>query len=71
MKLNVFGRRVDVLRQNSQWKVFYSGNEGKRRVANDIVLPSNLNDEEIIGYISDLCHEWATPTNSEVSRIEE
>jgi hypothetical protein len=29
MKLNVFGRRVDVVRQGNQWNVFYPGNEGK------------------------------------------
>ena len=66
MKLNVFGRLVEVARSNEKWIVFYLGNEGKKREANDIVLPSNLTEADIAEHIADLCHEWATPKNGEV-----
>ena len=70
MKLDVFGRIVDVIRDGNRWMAFYPGNEGKKRRAEDIVLPPELKEENIIEYIADLCHEWATPGNSEVKRLD-
>jgi hypothetical protein len=70
MKLNVFGRVIEVVRHGSQWRVFYPGNEGKKRPATDIILPDDLGEENLLEYIADLCHEWATPNNSEVRRLD-
>lgn len=70
MKINVFGKIIEVVRNDNRWEVFHVGNEGKKRLANDIVIPSNLKEEELIGYISDLCHEWATPANKEVKILD-
>ncbi len=70
MKLNVFGRVVEATRDGTHWAVFYPGNEGKKRRADDIVLPSELKEENLIEYIADLCHEWATPSNNEVKRLD-
>jgi hypothetical protein len=60
MKLNVFGRDVEVIRRDDEWAVFYIGGEGKKRLANDIQIPEDINAAELLDYISDLCHEWAT-----------
>lgn len=70
MKLNVFGKKIEVARKENQWKVFYFGNEGKKRAAEDIVLPAGLKEEEIVAYIADLCHEWATPNHNEAKKID-
>lgn len=70
MKLNVFGRIIEVVRDDSRWKVFYYGNEGKKRLANDIILPPSLKKEDLVEYIADLCHEWATPSNSKVKKLD-
>ncbi|MDF2179548.1 hypothetical protein P2G88_14945 [Aliiglaciecola sp. CAU 1673] len=59
MLLNVFGREVEVVRRERAWKAFYKGNEGKKRLAQDIFIPGELAENEIVGYVSDLCHEWA------------
>ena len=70
MKLNVFGKKViEVIRKDNEWKVFYLGNEGKKRKAEGLVIPSSINESEIEEYIADLFHEMATPSNSEVKRI--
>jgi len=66
LKLNVFGKEVEVIRNNNSWVVYYCGNEGKKRIAHDIKLPANLPESDVVTYIDDLCHEWATPNNSEV-----
>jgi hypothetical protein len=66
MKLNVFGRNVEIVRRNENWDVFYCGNDGKKRKAEDILIPGSIEESELVQYISDLCHEWATSRNSEV-----
>ena len=70
MKINVFGKIIEVVRNSNRWDVFYLSNEGKKRLANDIVIPSHLKEEGLIEYLSDLCHEWATPDNKEVKVLD-
>ena len=69
MKLNVYGQQIEIIRKDEQWIVFYLGNEGKKRLANDIIIPTHVKEELVIEYVIDLCHEWATPNNSEVTII--
>ncbi len=69
MKLNVFGRHVQVLRCNNDWKAYYLGNEGKRRLAEDIVIPSEIKKDELPNYLADLCHEWASQNRETVTII--
>jgi hypothetical protein len=70
MKLDVFGRVIEVIRDGNRWSVFYPGNEGKKRRADDIVLPPDLKKEALIEYIADICHEWATQENREVKQLD-
>ena len=60
IKLNVYGKLVLALKSDHGWEIFYQGNDGKRRLADDLFVPSFISEEEIEGYLSDLCHEWAT-----------
>ncbi len=61
MKLDVYGRMIEVIWSNDKWKVFYLGPDGKKRLANDLVVPLSIKQNEIVNYFSDLCHEWAEP----------
>ena len=70
MKLNVFGRLVEVSKDHHGWKAFYPGTGGTKRLAHDIVIPSDLDESELVDYIADLCHEWATLENNEVTRLD-
>jgi hypothetical protein len=70
MKFNVNGRHLEILRSGDNWSVFYLGNEGKKRTANDIFIPQNLKKNEIKNYLEDLLHEWATPSNNQIFEIE-
>ncbi len=65
MKINVFGRIVEVARDNGEW-VLYTLGEGKKRRENDIVIPADLNEKDVVTFIADIFHEFATPGNSEV-----
>lgn len=69
MKLYVYGRKIEILRSNDKWSVFYLGNEGKKRTAHDIVIPPELEKDEIKIYMEDLLHEWATPSNNQIIEI--
>jgi hypothetical protein len=69
MKLNVFGRMVIVERRGNDWTAFYLGVEGKRRPAEDIVIPASISEAELERYVADLCHEWATSRNPNVVRL--
>ncbi|MCP3874576.1 MAG: hypothetical protein GY699_15655 [Desulfobacteraceae bacterium] len=70
MKFNVYGRKVEVLKVLNGWEVFYLSNDGKKRIAHDIIIPMDLKENEIMGYLDDLLHEWATPKNNQISIIE-
>lgn len=70
MKLNVFGKKIEVVRRDNKWRAYYLGNEGKRRLAANIVIPSDIKEDELREYMADLCHEWATPNRDSVTLME-
>jgi hypothetical protein len=70
MKFSVFGKNIEVIERNSKWVVFYFGNEGKKRLAEDIIVPPDILEDQLIEYLSDLCHEWARPNYSEVKKLD-
>ncbi|MEO1080339.1 MAG: hypothetical protein AAFY29_12350 [Pseudomonadota bacterium] len=70
MKLNAFGRTLIIHRVNNAWEVLDQGNEGKRRLARDVVIPASLSEGELVGYVSDLLHEYASEKHPVVEIIE-
>ncbi|MES2854914.1 MAG: hypothetical protein V4692_03570 [Bdellovibrionota bacterium] len=65
MKLDAYGKKLEVLHENGQW-VIYLLSEGKRVRSNDLVIPSEFTKEEVISYLEDLLHEAATPENPKI-----
>jgi len=70
LKFDVFGRDVLIVEKDGAWEAFYLGSEGKRRIAKDISVPSSITESELIQYLDDLCHEWATDRNNSVRKVE-
>lgn len=66
--LDVFGRTMQAVRAEGRWSLFLVGNEGKKRLVQDVVVPSELSKDELIGFLDDLYHEWATPAHPSVRR---
>ena len=62
-------QRVEVLRRDEAWRVFYLGDEGKKRLAADIVIPAGVAECDLAQYLADVRHEFATPRNPEVRRV--
>lgn len=65
MKLKVYGKKIEVIQAKKGWKVFYLG-EGLKRLAPDLFIPQSIRENEVVNYLADLCHEWATEKNSQV-----
>ena len=70
LKFDVFGRDVVIVKTEDGWQAFYLGNEGKRRPARDIIVPSNITESDMTRYLDDLCHEWATDRTRQVKRVD-
>jgi hypothetical protein len=70
IRVDVFGRQVVVEESARGWLVFYVGQEGKRRLAEDIVVPRSVAAEDMVQYLADLCHEWASARHPQVKRLE-
>ena len=59
MKFNIYGRfQVEVRRENGLW-VAYRAEMGKRIRLNDIVIPSDIEADDIAIYLDDIFHECA------------
>jgi hypothetical protein len=70
-KLDVFGRPVLAVRSENDWQMFYLSVDGKRRPAHDLIVPPFVAESELISYLDDLCHEWATDRHSGVRPLDE
>lgn len=70
MKLDIYGKiDIEVIREEGEWAAFRLGDEGKKRKLHDIKFPNTLSEYEIIGYVEDLYHEWATAKNQSVKLL--
>ena len=71
IKLDVFGRRMGVEKLASGWRLYYLDGEGKRRLADEVVIPDFVHERGIERYLADIFHESASPEISEVRRLPE
>lgn len=69
MIIDLYGREIEVLRGSEGWKVFYRSGDGKKRDAGDIVIPANIAEPELVAYLADIYHEYATERNPQVRII--
>jgi len=51
---------LDVVREGDKWRVF-NLNVGKRVPLTDVVIPTEVQENEIATYLDDLFHELAKP----------
>ncbi len=70
LRFDVFGRRVLIAESNNGWITFYLGDDGKRRSAPDIVVPSEIPESQIAQCFDDICHEWATEHHPSVKQLD-
>jgi len=68
-KFNVYGRVMAAEKSSQGWTLFDIGGEGKRRLANDIVVPDFVSENELAQYLGDMLHESASPKHPDVLRL--
>ncbi len=67
---NVFGRTLAVKREGEHWLLFRADlTEGKFSRIYDIIIPDDMAEHEIAGWLNDIFHEAATMRNPQVIRI--
>lgn len=65
---DVFGRLMQAQRIDGQWQLFWVGAEGKKRPVPDVSVPPHLSAEELLTFLDDLYHEFASPSHPSVRR---
>ena len=61
MRFDIYGHyQLDVIREGAKWKVFALG-DGKCVLLNDVIIPSEIQEQELATYLDDLFHELARP----------
>lgn len=68
MKLNAYGKLLEVVRENETW-VIYEVGEGKKSRSNDIYIPADYNEEQVVRFLEDMLHERSTPDNPSIKVI--
>ena len=60
---------MSVKRQAGQWLLFRDSDTGLRARIYDVIIPSDLNENELERYLSDIYHEFANEKYPDVKRI--
>ncbi|EJG1829241.1 hypothetical protein BKF99_RS23640 [Vibrio parahaemolyticus] len=66
LKFNVFGKIMSVSRQSEEWVLFLESDVGMRTRVYDVIIPSDLKQEELAQYLDDIYHESATANYTSV-----
>ena len=71
MKLDVFGKMdIEIIKREGEWTAYRCGAEGKKRKLHELKIPNHIPESEVMDYVADIYHEWASPQNSVVVRID-
>ncbi len=66
MRVDAYGRDLEIRREAGSWQVFHIGNEGKKRPAREITIPPSVRPDQVVDYLADLLHEYASARHPEV-----
>ncbi|WP_434165786.1 DUF7661 family protein [Vibrio chagasii] len=69
LKFQVFHQRVSVQRQNEEWLLYRESETSIRARVYDVIIPSDLAEEELARYLADIYHEFASEKYPSVKRI--
>jgi len=69
IKFNVFGKKMSVQRKNEEWLLFLESDTSLRVRIYDVVIPDELDENELSSYLADIFHENASSTYQTVERL--
>lgn len=70
MKVNVFGRIMFAECKSGVWTLYIDSETSIKRPVRDFVVPPFLDEDELLIYLDDMYHEYATTTHPSVFRME-
>lgn len=65
---DVFGMKMSVQRKDNKWLLFSESDTGVKARVYDVVIPSDLTENELVGYLDDMYHEFATEKHPSATR---
>ena len=68
MKYNVFGKVMSIHRISNEWHLFNESDTGIRARVYDVIIPSDLTENELETYLDDIYHEYSSNKHSKVFR---
>jgi hypothetical protein len=68
-KFNVFGKIMLVERKNQQWLLFNDAVIGIPTRIYDVVIPDDINANELAKYLDDIYHEYSSEKYSNVFKL--
>lgn len=69
LKFQLFHQRMSVQRQNEEWLLYRESETSIRARVYDVIIPSDLAEEELARYLADIYHEFASEKYPSVTRI--
>jgi hypothetical protein len=70
MKLDAFGKKLEILRENGAWVIYELG-EGKKSRSQEIFIPSEYNEDEVVLFLEDMLHEAASSANPKIKKLDQ
>ena len=68
---NVFGKYLGILKKAECWQVYrVDMSERKFSRLHDIIIPDDMTESEIPGWLGDIFHESASERHPDVLRVE-
>ncbi len=69
IKFNVFGKAMLVVKHGQEWQLFIESETGIRARVYDVVIPHELTENELAGYLDDIYHEYSTEQYPKVEML--
>ncbi len=69
IKFNVFGKQMSVLKKDEEWQLFNESDTGIRSRVYDVVIPSDIERNELGIYLDDIYHEYSSEKYPDVIEL--
>ncbi|WP_438944494.1 DUF7661 family protein [Shewanella nanhaiensis] len=66
LKFDVFGKAMLVQRKEGAWLLFIDSGLGLRSRVFDVVIPAELTEKDLAGYLDDIFHEHSSEKHPHV-----
>ena len=69
LKFNVFGKVMSVYKTHQGWQLYNESDTGIRARVYDVVIPDDLTETQLEGYLDDIYHEYSSNKHPKVVAI--